>query len=81
MELSELEPPDEDVEAAAAAAAAAAEGDGAAGPTYTKLRPDLHDSDLVLENSEEKSVVVRPPKHRRGWLLPLLLLPSAFCSH
>jgi hypothetical protein len=57
MELSELEPPDEDVEAAAAAA----EGDGAAGPTYTKLRPDLHDSDLVLENSEEKSVVVRPP--------------------
>ena len=47
MELSEIEPPEEEADA---------QGGNAAEPKYTKLRPDLQDSDLVLENSEEKCV-------------------------
>lgn len=48
MELSEIEPPEDDV------VAETADGGDAVEPKYTKLRPDLQDSDLVLENTEER---------------------------
>lgn len=49
MELSEIEPPEDVPEGGQ-------QGDDGKQVLYRKLRPDLHDSDLLLENSEEKCV-------------------------
>lgn len=49
MELSEIEPPEDVPEGGQ-------QGEDGKQVLYRKLRPDLQDSDLLLENSEEKCV-------------------------
>lgn len=70
MELSEIEPPDDDDDLPSA-------GGGGGEPTYTKVRPDLLDADLLLENAEERYRIRPAPGPASSGVVEIRIFPRA----